>query len=723
MAAPLQQPRVEGAGTRGRDEGHAALVSSRKRPRVVAETHDDSVAFARAASLRASDYGAWLSECKTRWRSLRNKLALVRNFVKLEANGDSLELGGILDPTGARAREKKRGFSRWKTVRAEEVRVGDIPHLTGDFKRLLAMLEAHPVTGGRAPPGDGKETGGEGAAAAADAADAAADAAAGASRFAFEGERLEDSVDDLTSSASDDADEDDLDEDDLDEDDSDEDADDRLGGRGTEGGTERPSGAHLQTSRRLAASVASAEPERSAADALAAYGDDPQPPPPPSFAPPPSAFATLPHAAVARESRATLATLMPPPPPQPQLNAHTRSSPRAALGAPASGAAGALAAYGFDEIPVFPQAQFAPQARVPDAGAGAATGASGAPGLGAHDAMMPPISSRGAPLNPRAFEDPWRHPVSEQTGGSSAARGFTNTDASSPPNEAFGNRVGAAYNPEFFNDRAASPRATKTRAGSGSPKQPGLRDGPLAADDELRAAAALCAKPWLDLSVGDVETVLAQVKYLISRRRRAHKQGRAQRRRVRADAAAGAAADTAAGAAAAAAAVAASADAAASTAPAASRGHTCVACNRVFSLPHQLQDHMHEHAGTAPHRCPFPGCARAFANRASLSRHKRTHEKRHSCAHPGCGRNFPSQYALRVHERSHSDDRPFACDVPGCGKRFKDEYTLVTHARVHTGEKRFACGEDGVPGCGKRFGYKVDLKRHREVCAVARGAA
>ena len=52
-------------------------------------------------------------------------------------------------------------------------------------------------------------------------------------------------------------------------------------------------------------------------------------------------------------------------------------------------------------------------------------------------------------------------------------------------------------------------------------------------DDELRAAAALCAKPWLDLSVGDVETVLAQVKYLISRRRRAHKQGRAERRKRR----------------------------------------------------------------------------------------------------------------------------------------------------------------------------------------------
>ena len=161
MAPPLEQPRAEGAGSRGRDEDHAALVSSRKRPRAVAETHDDSVAVARAASLRASDYGAWLSESKTRWRSLRKKLALVRNFVKLEANGESLELGAVLDPTGARAREKKRGFSRWKTVLAEEVRVGDIPQLTGDFKRLLAMLEAHPATGGRADPDEGKERGGK----------------------------------------------------------------------------------------------------------------------------------------------------------------------------------------------------------------------------------------------------------------------------------------------------------------------------------------------------------------------------------------------------------------------------------------------------------------------------------------------------------------------------------------------------------------------------------
>ena len=713
MAPPLQQPRAEGAGSRGRDEDHAALVSSRKRPRVVAETHDDSVAFARAASLRASDYGAWLSESKTRWRSLRKKLALVRNFVELEANGDSLELGGILDPTGARARDKKkkRGFSRWKTTRAEEVRVGDIPQLTGDFKRLLAMLEANPATGGRAPTGDdGKETA-RAAGAGADANDDAfADDDAGASRFAFEGERLEDSDDDLSSesSESDDSGDDDAEDADESEDRPEEEGDDKSEDR-VLGDAEAEVGVGVEKEKEKGV------PERSAADALAAYGDiDPPPPPPPtniiSFASPQGGFVN-PHPAVARESRATLATLMPPPPPQPQ-------APRAATSA--SGAAGALAAYGFDETPVFPQAPFVTQAPIPP------------PSLAhAHAAV-----THGSDARAGAFEDPWRIP---------AAAGSDFADVRR-----------AARDDASLHLREGAPRVARV---SGSLQGHSLNDTarPFAMDDELRAAAALCAKPWLDLSVGDVETVLAQVKYLISRRRRAHKQGRAERRKRRL---VSRAAETVRAAAAAATGTR-TVDGDASTDPERAGGsgsgsgsrpagvsgpfrlpddrpsadlsgspplhlasaarHTCVACDRVFDMPHKLRDHMHEHAGTAPHRCPFPGCARAFANRSSLARHRLLHEKRHSCAHPGCGRHFPTAWALRTHERSHSEDRPFLCEVPGCGKRFKDEYTLVTHARVHTGEKRFACGDDGEPGCGKRFGYKVDLKRHRERCAVARG--
>ena len=698
MAPPLEQPRAEGAGSRGRDEDHAALVSSRKRPRAVAETHDDSVAVARAASLRASDYGAWLSESKTRWRSLRKKLALVRNFVKLEANGESLELGAVLDPTGARAREKKRGFSRWKTVLAEEVRVGDIPQLTGDFNRLLAMLKAHPATGGRAAPDAGKERWGDGAG-------ANADADADASPFAFEGERLEDSADDgsISSRGSDGSISNDDDGSVSNEVTEDED-DDRL---------DRPppraeAGARDGTDARPDAASAEPGPERSAADALAAYGDDP----PPAFAPPPGGLANAHPAMAVPSSRTTLATLMPPPPPQPQ-------PPRAALGASAPaamGAAGALAAYGFDETPVFSQTRYASPA----------AGASGAPGLAPPPSHLRPQAAelmRGARVG--AFEDPWRRPAAEtaattETPGSAAAARSNDASSSLPEPR------GAAWRSGPDSSRATAPAIALDAGVSGSPTRRGHGNGEkrrrFEMDDDLRAAAALCAKPWMDLSVGDVETVLSQVKYLISRRRRAHKQGRRERRRVRAGAA-GAATGAATGAAAAAASTGAARDADASTNPDSPGRLTCVACARVFTLPHQLRDHMHEHAGTAPHRCPFPGCTRAFANRASLSRHKRTHANRHVCARPGCGKSFPSAYALRVHEQSHSDDRPFVCDVPGCGKRFKNEHTLVTHARVHTGEKRFVCGEDGEPGCGKRFGYKVDLKRHRERCSAARGDA
>jgi uncharacterized Zn-finger protein len=117
-----------------------------------------------------------------------------------------------------------------------------------------------------------------------------------------------------------------------------------------------------------------------------------------------------------------------------------------------------------------------------------------------------------------------------------------------------------------------------------------------------------------------------------------------------------------------------------------------------------------------------------FANRASLSRHRRVHENKHVCSFASCGKSFPTDYALKAHSKVHSNDRPCACLVAGCGKAFKDEKALSNHARVHTGEKPFKCGEDGLftphePGCGMRFGYKIDLKRHRERCKVvqARG--
>jgi hypothetical protein len=271
---------------------------------------------------------------------------------------------------------------------------------------------------------------------------------------------------------------------------------------------------------------------------------------------------------------------------------------------------------------------------------------------------------------------------------------------------------------------------------------------PFVMDEGLVDAKVLAMKRWTDLSLEDVAFLLKETKFLISRRRKAHKGGRSRnddlnraefstrvandrRRPVRPGGRPRSNAEQLITIANSSAFVVGVASGATSNAPLClpvPQHHQCIACARVFDMPHKLHDHMHEHAGTAPHQCIYPGCARVFANRASLSRHRRVHENKHVCSFASCGKSFPTDYALKAHSKVHSNDRPCACLVAGCGKAFKDEKALSNHARVHTGEKPFKCGEDGLftphePGCGMRFGYKIDLKRHRERCKVvqARG--
>jgi hypothetical protein len=42
---------------------------------------------ARRARARAADYDGWLAEAKAKWRTLRKKMAVLRNFVKTERDG------------------------------------------------------------------------------------------------------------------------------------------------------------------------------------------------------------------------------------------------------------------------------------------------------------------------------------------------------------------------------------------------------------------------------------------------------------------------------------------------------------------------------------------------------------------------------------------------------------------------------------------------------------
>ncbi|MCO5559352.1 hypothetical protein L7F22_012951 [Adiantum nelumboides] len=133
-------------------------------------------------------------------------------------------------------------------------------------------------------------------------------------------------------------------------------------------------------------------------------------------------------------------------------------------------------------------------------------------------------------------------------------------------------------------------------------------------------------------------------------------------------------------------------------------------CNRRFSTPGNLKDHLNEHSGEQPYSCTFEDCPHRFRSKQHLCRHLKKHERAHTCTFEGCNKRFAFRERLIVHQKIHSDERPLSCPWEGCGKTFKWANSLHGHMRTHTGEKPFQCT---FAGCGRHFGYKVDLTRHR----------
>ncbi|KAI5064875.1 hypothetical protein GOP47_0019570 [Adiantum capillus-veneris] len=133
-------------------------------------------------------------------------------------------------------------------------------------------------------------------------------------------------------------------------------------------------------------------------------------------------------------------------------------------------------------------------------------------------------------------------------------------------------------------------------------------------------------------------------------------------------------------------------------------------CDRRFSTPGSLKDHLNEHSGEQPYSCSFEDCPHRFRSKQHLCRHLKKHERAHTCTFEGCNKRFAFRERLIVHQKIHSDERPLSCPWEGCGKTFKWANSLHGHMRTHTGEKPFQCT---FAGCGRLFGYKVDLTRHR----------
>ncbi|KOB79281.1 putative lost on transformation protein 1 [Operophtera brumata] len=171
--------------------------------------------------------------------------------------------------------------------------------------------------------------------------------------------------------------------------------------------------------------------------------------------------------------------------------------------------------------------------------------------------------------------------------------------------------------------------------------------------------------------------------------------------------------------------------------------HACNTCNKRFTSPGKLSQHVLSHTGELPFPCEF--CEKRFNSKFKLARHNLIHsearafacnvcyktfnrkdhltnhvrvhnpvKKLYTCEKPDCRKSYTSQMSYRKHAALHSaEEGNLQCKI--CDKVFTNHYDIVYHLKVHTGsrtvkdetDKKFTCDF-----CDRRFFTAKDVKRH-----------
>lgn len=84
---------------------------------------------------------------------------------------------------------------------------------------------------------------------------------------------------------------------------------------------------------------------------------------------------------------------------------------------------------------------------------------------------------------------------------------------------------------------------------------------------------------------------------------------------------------------------------------------------------------------------------------------------RFHCQWEGCDKSYTKPVRLEEHVRSHTGERPFVCTFDGCTASYLRDTHLTAHLRTHRKdeEKPLACTESS---CDKRFWTNQHLNRH-----------
>ncbi|CAH2246877.1 jg19246 [Pararge aegeria aegeria] len=138
--------------------------------------------------------------------------------------------------------------------------------------------------------------------------------------------------------------------------------------------------------------------------------------------------------------------------------------------------------------------------------------------------------------------------------------------------------------------------------------------------------------------------------------------------------------------------------------------HICATCEKRFSSPGKLSQHVLSHTGELPFACDL--CDKRFNSKFKLVRHSLIHSEARAFACTDCGKTFNRKDHLTNHVRVHNPVKKlYTCDRPNCRKSYTSLLSYRKHAALHSAEE----GNLQCKICDEVFSTKQDIVNHLKV--------